>query len=338
VAAEDTAKIQVVRGRHDPSFDPGEPEHAHNGVPDSRGQALDVGQVALDTKADEFAVLFCDVMGRQKETVPFAAPNGLHSEGLFIGKAFCCRTREFAPTVARSGRIEGDIEFRDVVFGYDDNKPVLHHVSFQATPGTLTALVGSSGSGKSTIVDWLVWQFTRVEETAFTKRLGRLIPVPLILRDLGIDKDLTWDSLLDQFLKRPVAKAFQQDRARLEEYLSRGQGLILIDGLDEVGDLESRRKLVQAIWQGVARFPGCLWLATSRIVGYDAAPLHFSKEDVASFVGAIAEVGTAAWAKQRHLLAPIAWAMRKPTSSLAAGMARSFLPEAMGFSVRACGR
>ena len=53
------------------------------------------------------------------------------------------------------GRIEGFIEFRDVVFGYADDKPVLHHVSFQATPGTLTALVGSSGSGKSTIISLL---------------------------------------------------------------------------------------------------------------------------------------------------------------------------------------
>jgi len=53
------------------------------------------------------------------------------------------------------GRIEGFIEFRDVVFGYADDKPVLHHVSFQAPPGTLTALVGSSGSGKSTIISLL---------------------------------------------------------------------------------------------------------------------------------------------------------------------------------------
>ena len=57
--------------------------------------------------------------------------------------------------VHRLSRIEGYIEFGDVVFGYDTNKPVLHGVSFQATPGTLTALVGSSGSGKSTIISLL---------------------------------------------------------------------------------------------------------------------------------------------------------------------------------------
>ena len=53
------------------------------------------------------------------------------------------------------GRIEGEVEFRDVTFGYAPDKPVLHELSFEASPGTLTALVGSSGSGKSTIISLL---------------------------------------------------------------------------------------------------------------------------------------------------------------------------------------
>ena len=48
--------------------------------------------------------------------------------------------------------VNGDVEFKDVVFEYEKNKPVLHGISFEATPGTVTALVGSSGSGKSTII------------------------------------------------------------------------------------------------------------------------------------------------------------------------------------------
>jgi len=53
------------------------------------------------------------------------------------------------------GRIVGEVEFRDVFFGYSADKTVLHGISFQASPGTLTALVGSSGSGKSTIISLL---------------------------------------------------------------------------------------------------------------------------------------------------------------------------------------
>jgi len=48
--------------------------------------------------------------------------------------------------------ISGHIEFRNVYFEYEPGKPVLQDVSFDSKPGTVTALVGSSGSGKSTII------------------------------------------------------------------------------------------------------------------------------------------------------------------------------------------
>ena len=48
--------------------------------------------------------------------------------------------------------IHGDVAFEDVTFAYEADKPVLHGISFESKPGTVTALVGSSGSGKSTII------------------------------------------------------------------------------------------------------------------------------------------------------------------------------------------
>ena len=48
--------------------------------------------------------------------------------------------------------IQGTVNFENVEFAYTPEKPVLHGISFQADPGTVTALVGSSGSGKSTII------------------------------------------------------------------------------------------------------------------------------------------------------------------------------------------
>jgi len=47
--------------------------------------------------------------------------------------------------------IKGDIEFKDVSFSYDKSKEVIHNINFNAPAGSVTALVGSSGSGKSTI-------------------------------------------------------------------------------------------------------------------------------------------------------------------------------------------
>ena len=51
--------------------------------------------------------------------------------------------------------IQGTVRFEDVEFAYDPEKPVLHGISFLAEPGMVTALVGSSGSGKSTIISLL---------------------------------------------------------------------------------------------------------------------------------------------------------------------------------------
>ncbi len=48
--------------------------------------------------------------------------------------------------------LTGDVRFEHVDFAYEADKPVLHDVSFDSPAGTVTALVGSSGSGKSTII------------------------------------------------------------------------------------------------------------------------------------------------------------------------------------------
>jgi subfamily B ATP-binding cassette protein MsbA len=47
--------------------------------------------------------------------------------------------------------IQGDIVFENVIFSYEEGKVVLNDISFNAPPGSVTALVGSSGSGKTTI-------------------------------------------------------------------------------------------------------------------------------------------------------------------------------------------
>ncbi|WP_321828395.1 ABC transporter ATP-binding protein [Maribacter dokdonensis] len=48
-------------------------------------------------------------------------------------------------------QLKGDMAFKDVSFAYEEDKDVLHNISFEAKSGDVIALVGSSGSGKSTI-------------------------------------------------------------------------------------------------------------------------------------------------------------------------------------------
>lgn len=64
-------------------------------------------------------------------------------------------------------KIHGDIRFQNVSFAYEEGKEVLHNISFSAPAGSVTALVGTSGSGKSTIAG-LVASFLNPQEGKIT--------------------------------------------------------------------------------------------------------------------------------------------------------------------------
>ncbi|QBK25007.1 ABC transporter ATP-binding protein [Ureibacillus thermophilus] len=51
--------------------------------------------------------------------------------------------------------LEGNVEFRNVYFYYEKDKPVLKNISFKASAGEIVALVGPTGSGKTTIIQLL---------------------------------------------------------------------------------------------------------------------------------------------------------------------------------------
>lgn len=85
-----------------------------------------------------------------------------------------------APPSARIGRHRRPprIEFDRVGFGYTPARPVLHDVSFTIEPGTTTAVVGTTGSGKTTLTSLLQYFYTadqgeiRIDDEPLT-RLGR---------------------------------------------------------------------------------------------------------------------------------------------------------------------
>jgi internalin A len=139
-------------------------------------------------------------------------------------------------------------------------------------------ILGDPGSGKSTLVDWLAWQLADEHPNAWKARFGNRIPIPLILRDLYITRGITWDGLLDAFLARPIGKHLSREYCL--RLMDEGHALVMLDGLDEVADLRTRRDLRDAVQTGFRRFGRCPCLLTSRVVGYDAVPFHVDPDTV----------------------------------------------------------
>ena len=75
--------------------------------------------------------------------------------------------------------IEGHVEFDDVVFGYNSELPVLHHVNIEAKPNETIALVGPTGAGKSSIIN-LLCRFYDVQG-------GRILVDGMDLRDVTLE-------------------------------------------------------------------------------------------------------------------------------------------------------
>ncbi|KAA1295772.1 MAG: ABC transporter ATP-binding protein [SAR202 cluster bacterium] len=65
------------------------------------------------------------------------------------------------------GAVEGRVEFNDVTFGYNPDRPILRNITFAADPGQTIALVGPTGSGKTSITA-LAHRFYEVQDGSIT--------------------------------------------------------------------------------------------------------------------------------------------------------------------------
>jgi ATP-binding cassette subfamily B multidrug efflux pump len=82
---------------------------------------------------------------------------------------------------------EGKVEFRNVSFSYDGKNNVLNHISFIAYPGETVALIGHTGSGKSSIINVLMRFYEFYEgEILIDDRDIREYPLPELRKKLGL--------------------------------------------------------------------------------------------------------------------------------------------------------
>lgn len=84
-------------------------------------------------------------------------------------------------------KIEGDIEFKNVTFGYDPYHPVLKNISFKIRKGEMIGIVGKSGSGKTTIVNLICRFYDPQHGTVLLDGYdARSISMEVIHRNIGI--------------------------------------------------------------------------------------------------------------------------------------------------------
>jgi ATP-binding cassette subfamily B protein len=88
------------------------------------------------------------------------------------------------------GTMEGDITFENVCFGYEEDNPVIHDVSFTVKRGQTVAIVGQTGSGKSTITKLL----NRIYDTS----KGRVLIDGIDVREWSLDSLRSQISTIEQ--------------------------------------------------------------------------------------------------------------------------------------------
>jgi glucan exporter ATP-binding protein len=137
------------------------------------------------------------------------------------------------PGAIDPGRMRGAVEFKDVSFSYDGRRAAVAHLSFTASPGARIALVGPTGSGKSTALALL--------HRAFDPQSGAILIDGRDIRDLTLgglrrnigvvfQETLLFNRSIAENLRVGKPDASEQE---LREAAARAQALQFIDANEE---------------------------------------------------------------------------------------------------------
>ena len=151
-------------------------------------------------------------------------------------------------------------------------------------------IVGDPGAGKSTLVRRICFEL--IDNNAYSA----ILPIFVALRRFYAEKTKSPQLPIISFIKSELARQSNKSAAEvslaLKYSLEYGSALILFDGLDEVIDIAHRREIVAEVTQFISTFSLCRYLVSSRIVGYEKAPikdfvplrvLPFSDSDVRQY-------------------------------------------------------
>jgi ATP-binding cassette subfamily B protein len=146
-------------------------------------------------------------------------------------------------------QIKGEIEFKNVTFGYDESKPVLKNVSFKVKKGQTVAILGPTGSGKTSLVHLLprLYDFQggsitidgidirKIEKKWLRKNIGIVLQEPFlysksILENIGVAKDNALEEEVYQAAQTASVHSVIQEFEKGYETLVGERGVTLSGG------------------------------------------------------------------------------------------------------------
>ena len=147
-----------------------------------------------------------------------------------------------APDAAALAELEGDVELKDVSFGYDPERVILHEVSVHAPAGRTVAIVGPTGAGKTTIINLLMRFYDATEgeirvdgsEVHDLTRTSLRRAYTMVLQDTWLFRGTIFDNIAygrEGATRDEVIAAAKA--ARIHDYICRlpdGYDTVLTDG------------------------------------------------------------------------------------------------------------
>jgi energy-coupling factor transporter ATP-binding protein EcfA2 len=146
-----------------------------------------------------------------------------------------------------------------------------HEMLSGVTPQHVVIL-GGPGSGKTTLLSMV----TRAHAVASTADASAKTPVLLRVRDLSVSSG---DSLTSDIVRDAERWLdLQVERGFIDDLFTSGQGVLIVDGIDEAQNVSSRNELLAKIDLFAGRYERATIIVSSRIVGYDPRVLDSSFE------------------------------------------------------------
>jgi len=131
------------------------------------------------------------------------------------------------------GRLQGHVEFRNVSFGYDPKRLILRDISFEARPGQTIALVGHTGSGKTSITNLIIKAYLPTSGSLFVDGRDIVeIATPSLRKHLGVVQQSNFlfeGSVLDNI-------RFSRPEATLAEVIDTARKLDCLDLFETLPD------------------------------------------------------------------------------------------------------